>query len=75
MDFARLKQGQQISVKYWDHWMSMDEDDKEIGTLQEAVGFFVSVAPHKFPLLKLAMHADLSSPFMFILTTAIETVN
>ena len=71
---TRLKEGQWIIVKYWDHWGSIEEDDKEIGILQEVRGFFVTVVPHKYPLLKLAMHADLSWPFMFILTNCIETI-
>lgn len=78
---ARLKEGQRIVVKYWDHYANNEESHicpycgrEEVGALEEARGHFAGVVPHKYPLLKLAMHADCSFPFMFILTNCIETV-
>lgn len=68
----KIKEGSLISVKYWDHYG--DTEDGKIGALQEASGHFAGVIPHKFPLLKLAMHSDKSFPFMFILTNCIEKI-
>ncbi len=67
-----LKSGQLITVEYWDHYSAIEETDP--AQLNTASGYYAGIKQHKHPLLKLAMHLDLSFPFTFILVTDIESI-
>jgi len=63
-----------VLVRYWDHCSTDELED--IPNLQEAVGFWDGLYhwEGRGTFMRLAMHRDLSFPFMVILASAIEEI-
>ncbi len=69
----KLKAGDRILVRHWDHYTTIEEDDA--GVLADAVGYFCGLVDDvKHPMLKMSMVDDLSAPWFYVVASLIERV-